>query len=94
MPDNKATSCLANVRGEEESCILGIVQKHWAWRDAAAENPCKRRRPIKGDDSVEWFGWFGLLFVHMYVSKTTQPVVTVEQLEAAENEGFSVQSLP
>lgn len=25
VPDNKATSCLANVRGEEESCILGIV---------------------------------------------------------------------
>lgn len=25
VPDNKATSCLANVRGEEENCILGIV---------------------------------------------------------------------
>lgn len=39
MPNDKATSCLVHVRGEEKCCILGIIQEHWAWRDTSTENP-------------------------------------------------------
>lgn len=55
VPDNKATSCSVNVRGEEKCCILGIIQEHRAWRDTAAENPCKRRQRIRQDRSVMSF---------------------------------------
>ena len=39
MPDDKATSCLINVRGEENHCILGIIQEHRTWRNTSTENP-------------------------------------------------------
>lgn len=82
VSDNEATSLLANVRGEEEGCILGIVQEHWAWGDAAAENPCERRRPIKGDNSAERSSRFGLVFVHKWIKKPTHTVISKEQLES------------
>lgn len=55
VPDNKATSCSVHVRGEENCCILGIIQEHGAWRDAAAENPCERRQRIRQDRGVMSF---------------------------------------
>lgn len=82
VSDNEATSRSANVRGEEEGCILGIVQEHWAWGDAAAENPCERRRPIKGDNNAERFSWFGLVFVHKWISKPTHTGISKEQRES------------
>lgn len=49
MPNDEATSCLVNVRGEEKRCILGIIQEHWAWRDTSTENPCKNRERGKNE---------------------------------------------
>lgn len=43
MPDDKAASCLINVRGEENHCILGIIQEHRTWRDTSTENPWTNR---------------------------------------------------
>lgn len=39
VPNNETASCLINVRGEEERCILGVVHQHPARGDAAAESP-------------------------------------------------------
>lgn len=43
MPNEEATSCSVNVRGEEKCCKLGIIQEHRARKDTSTENPCKNR---------------------------------------------------
>lgn len=42
VPNNEAASCLINVRGEEQRCILGVAHEHPARGDAAAEDPWRR----------------------------------------------------
>lgn len=52
VPNNETTSCLVNVRGEEERCILGVAHQHPARGDAAAaaESPWVSK---KGRGTVE-----------------------------------------
>lgn len=39
VPNNESTSCLINVRGEEECCILGAAHQHLALGDTTTESP-------------------------------------------------------
>lgn len=43
VPNNESTSCLINVRGEEQCCILGVAHQHSAWGDTATESPWVNR---------------------------------------------------
>lgn len=47
VPDDETSSCLINVRGEEEQCILGVAHQHSTWGDTTTEPPWVNRGRVK-----------------------------------------------